>query len=574
MTDMKISISNFYIKKPSPLFFLMLLISILFWYFIGDITWRHVDDYGPLQDLFEAEKPEDFLRLFILGWGSYPPIWEYFTFFSYIFKPFGIDVVRNICLFFGLFSLSISSFLTYSICLLINQQSRKINIFEKNNYFIEIFSVLFNLLSPEIFLHSNSNMPYNLATITIQLIIILMIVIVNNNIIKTKSSDYIFIDKKFLILFTIFGITLTFQSTIIIFAFISTLLIYVYYSKIKLNFKYFYSPISILGSYNNLFNSIKIKNVRRLTYLALSFFILIYLFKFFVMLVVLKKQPGFWAKGINYVYDISIFSNDPLNILNKLIYSLKSIVTQSLYPFRISQVEVSFFYFGSLIYAYYVMYKKNTLSKYFSLFSMFCVIATVGLSLSGKFILSPTRHTIFIYPIVWIPIIITLENFFIGFKYKLYKISIIFLLITFYFFGSYFSIKDISYTKFDNSNLINLLKESDFYAPKSYNLFSGNLSLYSTQINKLTNEKKCQESSLNLLNEYNIFVYSHTNPFIGDDKQIKHLIEENKECFKANSKISILKKIEKKNIKEIEQNNLIRNGGSSLYAYILRVQNK
>lgn len=568
---MKISLSNLHIKKPSLFFFVTLLFSVLFWFLIGDKTWRHVDDYGPLKAIYDANSSIDYLKIYFFGWGSYPPIWEYFTLFSYIFKPLGIDAIRNICLFIGLISLTISSFLTYSICILITQQSRNFNIFEKNYYCIEILSVLFNLLIPQIFLHSNSNMPYNLALITIQLIIILMIVIINNEDFEPKPSIYLFFDNKLLILSTIFGLTLTFQSPIIVFAFFSTILIYFYSSKVKLNLKRILNPIYILGNYNLLFKYFNNKFFRRLIYLSLSFFILTYLLKFFIFAFILKRGPGFWAKGTDDIYLISNFLNEPFNVFKKLIFAIKSIITQSLYPFRISQIEVSFLYLGLLVFAYVKMCRENLLTKYFALFSIFCFIATIGLSLSGKFILSPTRHTIFLYPTIWIPIIINSEKLLMQYKNKIYKFIFLFLLINFYFFGSYFSIKEISYTKIDNNNLINLLKESDFYAPNGYSLFNGDLSLYNTKLNKLTKEKKCQKSLISKLDEFNIFVYSHRSPFLGDEK---HLLEKNKECFPENPKISILKKFEKKNVRDIEQNNLISNGGSSLYAYILRVQKK
>ena len=163
---MKISISNIYFKKPTYLFYGVLLISILFWFLIGDLTWRHIDDYGPLENLIEADRPKDFLKLTILGWGSYPPIWQFFSFLSYIFQPFGIEAIRNVCFFLGILSIGVSSFLTYNICFLIN--NKKIRSSENNSHSIEVLSVLFNFLNPEILIHSNSNMPYNLATITIQ----------------------------------------------------------------------------------------------------------------------------------------------------------------------------------------------------------------------------------------------------------------------------------------------------------------------------------------------------------------------------------------------------------------------
>ena len=169
--SMTFELDSITIKKPSYSFFFTVILCIVILLFIGDTTWRHVDDYGPLKVLDNADSIDDYLRVFTIGWGTYPPIWEYFTFFSFIFKFFGLDTVKIICFFYGFFSLIISSILTYSICFSIKNFNRsKVNIID--NYFIETLSILVNVLNPEIILHSNSNMPYNLATITIQLIIL------------------------------------------------------------------------------------------------------------------------------------------------------------------------------------------------------------------------------------------------------------------------------------------------------------------------------------------------------------------------------------------------------------------
>ena len=114
---MNINVDNLLIKKPSFYFFASILICIIILIFIGDTTWRHIDDYGPLKGFYVADSIRAYFYPFTYGWGTYPPIWEYFTFLSYIFKFFGLDLVRFICFLFGFFSLVISSLLTYSICL-------------------------------------------------------------------------------------------------------------------------------------------------------------------------------------------------------------------------------------------------------------------------------------------------------------------------------------------------------------------------------------------------------------------------------------------------------------------------
>ena len=123
------------IKKPSSYFFLGIFACLLILFFIGNPIWRHIDDFGPLEVIFQAKKIQDYLKLFWWGWGSYPPICEYFSYLSYLFKPFGIDAVRFVCFLLGFFSLTISSFLTYSICFYIKEicKSRK-DFYFNNNY--------------------------------------------------------------------------------------------------------------------------------------------------------------------------------------------------------------------------------------------------------------------------------------------------------------------------------------------------------------------------------------------------------------------------------------------------------
>ena len=192
-----------FIKKPSKFFYITLLICFLVWLLSGNLIWRHVDDFGPLEALYNANTFKDYVKLFSYwGWGTYPPIWQYFSLSSYIFKPFGIDSIRSISFLLAFLAISISSFLTYSISSkLINKEERGNN-FHTKNYFIEILSVLLNALSPEIMLHSNSNMPYNLSTITIQLVILSIFFIIKKPINIIKSNSFICLDSNYFIIIT------------------------------------------------------------------------------------------------------------------------------------------------------------------------------------------------------------------------------------------------------------------------------------------------------------------------------------------------------------------------------------
>ena len=90
----------------------------------------------------------------------------------------------------------------------------------------------------------------------------------------------------------------------------------------------------------------------------------------------------------------------------------------------------------------------------------------------------------------------------------------------------------------------------------------------------MTKEKKCSPEKVINRDRYKILVYSHRFPFVGKKNQLKAFFTNNQGCFTKDNSFSILDKFEKKNIKDIEQNNLIFNGGSSLYAYLIEVRNK
>ena len=557
------------IKKPSHYFFISLFISFVLLSIIGIPIWRHIDDFGPLEVLYEADSFSEYFKLFSYwGWGSYPPIWEYFSFSSYIFNPFGLDFVRSICFILGFISIGLSSILTYTICSLVSNQTLKKNNSKSFEYPLEICSVLFNCLNPEIILHSNSNMPYNLSTITFQIVFILILNFVQNEGSFITKKSYILIESNTLYLLVIFCFLLTFQSTIIICALFLTFLFYCLDFKVKIKFRNIINPIFLVNSYFKLFNHIKNKYLKYLLILSLSYFLIMYGLKLMVIIFYKNMVPGSWANGLGEIYNISLKLNNISEIINKVFFNFGSIITQSLYPFRNGQIRVIIFLSIFFAFCFIKINKNNLLSKYFSIYSISTIIITLFLSIVGNFIFSPTRHTIYLYPIVWIPVIITLRNLISNLK-----IINIFLLIVLYFtmyFGCYLSIRQISYTKNEKIELINLLKKADFNFNKSYESFS-NISLHGSEEFELTESKKCSADKIKNLNSFKLFLYSHRQPFYNNQNQLENLSKSNKECFKKNFKVSILEKIEKSNKKDIEQNNLIHNGGSNLYAYLVKV---
>ena len=569
---MKITVDNFLIKKPSRYFYTVILLCLIFLIFIGDTTWRHIDDYEPLNAFFVADSILDYLKRFSYGWGTYPPIWGNFTFSSYIFKFLGLDLVRFVCFLFGYLSLTISAILTYSICLSIKNFNRLEANIEKN-YYLENLSILSNVLNPEILLHSNSNMPYNLSTITVQLMILIIINTIKVGYKYNEIDEYLILKSNDFILFTIFSILFTFQSTIIIAALFSTLLIYSFTNKFVVNFNYIFNPVFILSSYKKLFLHIKYKNLRNLCYLIFSFLILTYITKLSLIVFYFQKEPGGWSYGIDEVYKITNIFYDPTLYLSRIIFSFKSILTQSIYPYRFFQVEVSIFILMFFVYSFIFVARKNSSGYYFSIFSIFTIFITILLSSLGNFTFAPTRHTIFLYPLFWIPLILNLDFLLQKFRYKLMiQIFLIFLYI-FFSLGCFLSIKEISYSKDDNVKLLNLLKNADYYIQESYDPFS-DMSFNGSVEYDLIKEKKCSPKKIINSAQYRILVYSHRSPFVEEKKQLSALFGRNMECFTKNNTFTIVDKIEKKNNKDIEQNNFIFNGGSSLYAYLIEVKNK
>ena len=587
---MTLKINHLLVRKPSSFFWIISLICFFSLLIIGNPNWRHVDDFGPLQalnnqEIFSSINNLDtyrnyFKRLISWGWGTYPPIWQHFTFFSYLFKPFGLDIVRSICFALGFFSLIISSLLTYTICFLIKEKSN----FKKkklgNNFYIELLSIFVNILNPEIILHSNSNMPYNLATITLQVFVIFIFLIIENKEFSKNNfigeNKYLFINSKLIIIFLLFSILLSFQSLILISSLVLTYFIYIFKKDIKLEYKKIFRPKKIIKFYISLFEIFNFKKFIKIFLIcALSFYLILYVIKISTLILFFGKAPGDWAYGIDNIYDLSNIIQNPFLFIEKILNSTQSIIGQSLYPFRIYQKEASIVISLIILLCFLKIRNKNILSNYFLIFSSIVLLVTIFLSSISNFIYSPTRHTIFLYPIFWIPLILTLDNILLSRKIILLRHLSIILVYIYFSLGSFISIKQIAYSEGDNNKLLNLLEKSDFYLPKSYDPYS-NISTHGSKEAKLTNEKKCNPQKINNLKKYKLFIFSHREPFSFKENQMKNILENplNKNCFPKSVEFKIIDKTEKFNKLDLEQNNFIFNGGSNLFGYVLEVKNK
>ena len=554
----------FFLERPTKYFWTSTAFVLIIWLIIGPLKFRHVDDYGPLEWALELNL-EQFYFFLKHGWGTYPPIWNFFLIPSFLFKGFGIDIVRYMTMLLGFISTIFSSYLTFLITnTLIKFTQIKVNKNFQITQIIEILSIIFNCLNPLIFLYSNSYMPYNLGIITSQLLVILFLIIPYE---KIQSNS---LTRKTIIISFIFSIFFSFQSLFLI----SSVILY------SFKFRYIYQAKRILGFLNFQFfdkfykENLEFKNKKIINFLIL-FLIFIFTFTYFqkfLDLIEWGSSPGKWAVGLNEVFNINLESNNIYSYTYKVIYSTISIIGQATYPLPYFQYKISILISILLIISTINLYKLNKIFlRYFSL-TFFIFLITIFVSSNGRFIYSPSRHTMFLYPFIWIPLIV----FIVYFSNKIlnnrnYIITPFFIgLIITYSFANMHSISLINYTKEERITLLKMLDKSEYTLKKSYN--SSRLDLHGTKENLNYVKKLCDQDYEKAIKPYTVFLYSHRGPFEIDNLEIRnHLNSTSNNCIPNKAKLKIIDQFEKVNDNDIEQNINIQNGGSNIYAYIVEI---
>ena len=132
----------------------------------------------------------------------------------------------------------------------------------------------------------------------------------------------------------------------------------------------------------------------------------------------------------------------------------------------------------------------------------------------------------------------------------------------------------IQYSSNLRSLLLEMANKSDFYIDDIY-LLEG-VSLYSSHGSNeydAVKNKKCSVNKLENKKEISFFVYNHRFPLdIENNKEhLNDLIGHSNGCIRNDDIVETIQKIEKTRNFDIEQNNRIYNGGSSAYAYLLKV---
>ena len=166
-------LNSYCLWKPSNLFWFFSFIALFIWIFLGPISWRHIDDFGPVHEYLSNDFSFKSLNFFIKdrlirGWGSTPPIWTIWQLISLPFSEIDLDQARLILLIQGFLSSLLTAYLTICLCLNFYTNISENNKYQikKVKYFIEILSISLNCFNPEIMLHASSNMPYNLSALT------------------------------------------------------------------------------------------------------------------------------------------------------------------------------------------------------------------------------------------------------------------------------------------------------------------------------------------------------------------------------------------------------------------------
>ncbi len=614
-------LKNLFIKKliifkPSVLFFITAFFCLLVWINLGPLYWRHYDDYQPLNEflswlgvfnfsfdpnnvpsyffdnlLNNIAGENSYLRFFFvslwanLGWGSLPPIFN--TIYLSITAPFllfGLQTSRFVLIFLGFFTNLISACLLSSVIKRIFLNLKKYENLNKINKLSDLFCVLFITLNPEILLHSQTYMPYQLPIITTLLFINFAFPETINEQDYVLYRKNIFKISEFWTVFIIFfSLLLGYQSIVILSAFIITL--------IQRNGKYNWNKKHIKYKINQLkkeffkfkgtnfkfkkLNRINIPNIKMLIFGMLILGFLAYIFKFLILLRN-NIEVGEWSMGENNMYYLRYqfltLKNAPIRIYSVL----TRLASLSLYPFRDFQSSFGLLFLVFIVISWKNFYKASINFRSLNKFFINLILVTLILSFFGKFNLSPTRHNLFIFPIIWIPVIYQIINYILDYGSKRTNNIINFFLVisifSFYSFGCIRSFNQINYSQKEKDELISMAREADLF-PSSYGQYD--FSLFwthgSREFNAVKN-KFCKGPKIHKRST-KAFLYSHRNSFNPLDLEQRLFLERaTKGCITKESNINVLRSIERKNSRDFEMDNRINNGGSSIYGYLVEIE--
>ncbi len=595
--DSRLQAISVSIYRPRRIFYILSFVSLLVWLSLGPIAWRHIDDYGTFHhflvnfDIIDDKtisivNPDNFNFLSIFfkslqdkyGFGTLPHSWHFiYITLSVPFIAINFELSRWIILILGFVSCLFISVLLTSVNSLVYLLSNKdINQENYNRFRIisDSISLILVTFNPEIMLHSSTYMPYQLACITPLLLINILASYHLNK--RLANQDYlqfslkrISIQSTYSILLLWFSILLGYQSLlalcVFIFVIVTSNITYLFPIK-ELNFK-----ILI----NRLLGRLCVNQC--LTFLLFSLPLLyltrIYLIKF-VNLSRSGIKNGFpfaYGKNLEYLTDLGQIGF--FKAIFNLLHIISRLTSLAIYPFREFQSISSIICLFLLFLGYIILLRNNLLPKQITLYMIYLFFFVSLYSFTGKFLFAPTRHSIFLFPCIWIPFCFLLSRLsYVERCTKKYLISII--LVSSYIFslGLTSSHSAIDYTQYQKSKINDLASRSNIF-PGSYSQYDW--SLYWTHGNKEWLASKGKSCSVNKLDPNSkIFLFSHREPFLDNENQRAWLEQTSYGCLRSEYKLEKYDSFEFQRDTDIEVDSNIQNGGSGAYAYILQLAHK
>lgn len=586
----------FIIWKPNRIFLVFSIIIGVYWFFLGPLPWRHIDDWGVNADnyLLPYDIKYEFTTRLIKGWGTYPPVWNLQAVLSNWVAEKNLTLERYLVIGFGYLSTILIAIGTYSTVLSLTE----IAVERRNEkYFksvispiIQSLALIIVSLNMEILVHASSLMSYQLPALSTTIVTVILASCLSKYRIHTKSANILISEITYaplgLLMLALF-ISLGFQSILLL----PPLLIATPYliKKIKprkILFKVKKSGIMFasksIGKKRNLSKKL-IKTIVNLLisipFIMLSWYLVYSWISKFLFLSSYNTSPGSWSLGRGAIYDLSINKIGVLDFIQRVPINTSKIVGLAMYSGRTYQLPVSVGLFLILIACMIYSWRH---CKIFISYTLLFFLELMVLAASGKIPFTPTRHLIYAFPLIWITFLLALSLFTIKSRLSSKKSLITLVIILFSVKGLILhdSYKSISYPQSYIEKLNSMaLSSNQYYIPPRYFPLDQSVQLWdpSSQYaftsthnyQSLVDKSNCQ---LNQNKNLYLFLYTHRHEF-----KLKDLNKETinpllpKACRNTYKKAEIIEQIERTNLKDVEQDNMIYNGGSSLYAYSIKL---
>jgi hypothetical protein len=481
----------------------------------------------------------------------------------------------------------------YSVCLNIIIKENFLNGLSRREasiavHTVQIACLSFVVLNTEIWVHASSNMPYELPMLCVVTPLLILTSTLKQNGSGAGGDKYWRVDinlKDTVGILSILAITLApgFQSIFVVLPF--ALAMWVRKGQID-------TPVGInreadiacdekgprmkLKVHETITMKV-LKGATKVLVLSASCLLLYFWLRKLSVMIGSGNLPGEWSLGIDGVYNLDLRENSLADFARKLPFNISKVVGQSLYAGQPFQDITSIV--CSILFAFALCYLGTTASRPVALFTLILFIELVVLAAVGNIGFTPTRHLIFIYPVVWVTMI---SGYFLVCRktsknlQKTLITTTVLVLVALkvqIFMGSY---SDINYSLKENQKAYSLAEKAEFYPWMANKYPNGKLdansefAYHSTQAYNILRPKNCEKVQKN--QSYTLFLYSHN--FALDNNMTDVLKSIAEQCGSTSFRYKIEEKVELMDRLGLEQDNRVYNGGSGLFAYLVRITPK